>query len=463
MKKFRISGAALAIVALVTMSCSQWIDPKVNIDPNSPADAALTNLLLGAEVSVGYTFGGNLNRFSSLLTQHNLGIVRQHDGIGNLYKILESDTESIWNNMYENCMNNLKIMIDKGTETNSPHYRGVARVLMAACLGNLTDSFGDAPYTKAFQGNGLLQVPYDKQEALYTEIQSLLDAAIVDLGAATSSLSPGATDDVIYGGGATGRQRWIRAAWLLKARYALHLSKQNNTQAMQQALTFAAKGLQSASEDLKVTFVQGAASNANPLYQFDSQRGDIRVHPNFMTLLNKLNDPRKSLIVQTVSGDSTALGKFHASQGSPVLLGTYAEQKFIEAEANLAQGNADAAKTAFTAAVRASLATYNSTSYGTIAATAIDAYVAQPSVVPAGAITLDRIMEQKYIALYMSNESWVDWRRTALPTLKPATGNAIPRRLPYSQSERLYNATNWAAAGGSLEQSAIFNRVWWDK
>jgi hypothetical protein len=456
MKKFRISGAALALVALFTVSCSQWIDPTVNIDPNNPKDAALTNLLLAAQVSVGYTFGGDLNRYSSLLTQHNIGIDRQHGSIYN-YKFLEGDVNTLWNNYYQTDMNNIKIIIDKGTETTSPHYRGVARVLMAMTLGSLTDAYGDVPYSKALQGNGLLQVPYDKQEALYTEIQSLLDGAIVDLGATVSSLSPSATDDIIFGGGATGRQRWIRAAWMLKARYALHLSKLNNTQAAQQALTFAAKGLQSAAEDIKVTYITGVASNANPLQQFDSQRGDIRVHPNFMTLLNRLNDPRKPLIVRTVSGDTTALGTFHASTGSPVFLGTYAEQKFIEAEANLSQGNADAAKTAFTAGVRASLTTYG------VAAAAIDTYVAQPSVVPAGAITLDRIMEQKYIALYMSNESWLDWRRTGLPTIRPVAGNAVPRRFPYPQNERLYNAANWAAAGGSLDQSVIFNRVWWDK
>jgi len=453
MKKFRISGAAFAFVALFTVSCSQWIDPKVNIDPNSPADAALSNLLLGAEVSVAYTFGGDLNRYSSLLTQHNRGIDRQHGSIYN-YKLLEGDVNTLWNNLYQSCMNNIKIIIDKGTATTSPHYRGVGRVLMAMTLGALTDAYGDVPYSKALQGNDLLQAPYDKQEALYTEIQALLDGAIVDLNATVSSSSP-AADDVIYGGGANGRARWIKAAWLLKARYALHLSKVNKATAMQQALDFSAKGLASATEDCKLTFINGVASNANPLYQFDSQRNDIRVHPDFIALLQKLGDPRGALIFKTATG--AELGTFHASTGSPVFLGTYAEQKFIEAEANLSQGKTDAAKTAFVAGVRASLTTYG------IPSAAIDTYVAQSAVVPTGEITLDRIMEQKYIALYMSNESWVDWRRTGFPALKPIAGNAVPRRFPYASSERFYNNANWAAAGGSLDQNVIFNRVWWDK
>ena len=75
-------------------------------------------------------------------------------------------------------------------------------------------------------------------------------------------------------------------------------------------------------------------------------------------------------------------------------------------------------------------------------------------------ITLDKIMEHKYRASFTSIESFTDWRRTGIPALTAVpnntTGGVIPRRLPYPQSERLYNASN-------VPSAAITTSVWWDQ
>jgi hypothetical protein len=226
-------------------------------------------------------------------------------------------------------------------------------------------------------------------------------------------------------------------------------------QAATQALDFASRGINTAAEDFTLVF--GATDDqSNPIYQFDQQRNDIRVNINFIRLLNRLNDPRRPLLARTRGGDSTQLGAFFASANSPIILMSFAETKFIEAEANLILGRADAAKTAFTAGVRGGLASLGIT---TVAA---DAYVAQASVVPAGDLTLERLIEQKYISLYPSNEAWTDWRRTGLPALTPINGSSVPRRFPYPQTERDFNAPNWSAAGGSSLREFLFTRVWWD-
>jgi hypothetical protein len=77
-----------------------------------------------------------------------------------------------------------------------------------------------------------------------------------------------------------------------------------------------------------------------------------------------------------------------------------------------------------------------------------------------GTISLDKIMTQKYIAMYLDVEAFNDWRRTGIPHLLPNTGNVtgdiIPRRLPYPQSERLFNGANLPS------DNAITSRVWWD-
>jgi hypothetical protein len=49
-------------------------------------------------------------------------------------------------------------------------------------------------------------------------------------------------------------------------------------------------------------------------------------------------------------------------------------------------------------------------------------------------------MEEKYISLFQNIEVWSDWRRTCLPTLRPALNRpAIPGRLPYGQTEEQTN------------------------
>lgn len=468
MKRFLTMGFVCVAAVIVATSCTAWIDPKINIDPNNPSDIAPRNGLAAIEGAAGYTYGGDLYRYASLFTQHHSGFDRQHLAIYQ-YNFTESDVSTMWANFYSGHMKELDVMIGKTTQQSAPYYRGVARVLMAMSLGNLSAVMGDVPFSQALQGSLNFTPKYDTQEQVYARVQSLLDSAIIDLSAASSSLAPGA-EDLIYGGASTAaqRQRWTRAAWSLKARFAIHLSKRNRMQAATQALDFASKGIQSSADDMQLVF--GATDDqSNPLYQFDGLRNDMRVNRTFIQTLNRLNDPRRPFLARNRTNDTTQIGILYGSASSPVVFISVAETKFIEAEANLILGRADAAKTAFIAGVRGGLtsAVSAATAAGiagvTIPTSAIDSYVAQESVVPAGELTLARLMEQKYIALYPNGaESWADWRRTALPALTPINGNAIPRRYPYPQTEREQNNANWQAAGGSSLQSFMFTRVWWD-
>jgi hypothetical protein len=80
-------------------------------------------------------------------------------------------------------------------------------------------------------------------------------------------------------------------------------------------------------------------------------------------------------------------------------------------------------------------------------------------------LTLKHIIEQKYIACFFSPEVYTDWRRTGFPELTPVKGNAIPRRFPYPQSERLYNYNNVKAVAPNFQDpNFIFtDKLWWDK
>jgi hypothetical protein len=111
---------------------------------------------------------------------------------------------------------------------------------------------------------------------------------------------------------------------------------------------------------------------------------------------------------------------------------TYAETQLIGAEAAFQTGGQGAAQP-FLDAARANR------SYGARGATPIVFTPLAP--VPA---TLESIMEEKYVTLYLNIEAWNDYKRTCLPALAPAPaslGNTtpgtqpIPGRLPYGITE----------------------------
>ena len=130
--------------------------------------------------------------------------------------------------------------------------------------------------------------------------------------------------------------------------------------------------------------------------------------------------------------------------------------KFIEAEAKFNTGDKPGAKAAYLAGIAANMDWYG------VSAADQKTYTDQASVTPSGDITLQQIMEQKYIALYTQQESYTDYRRTSYPTLTPTTaGKTVPVRFPTAQNQRLYNGKNLPA--GATDANWINTPMWWNK
>ena len=457
MKKFIFSLAVL-VALCVTPACN-FLDYDLNTDPNNPADVGLKQLLPSAEVSYGYILGGDMGRYISIWSQHHMGFDRQHLAF-DVYQVTESDVNASWDNFYTTTLSDLQIMREKAAASNSPHYAGVSKVLTAMAVGNMVDMWDDIPYSQALKGERAIQPAFDKAADVYTNIIKLLDEAIVDLGAATSTLKPG-SEDIIYGGSTA---KWLKLARATKARLQLHLSKIDNNAYANVLATLGGGTLASNADNAMINFGDAASANS-PWFQFEDQRGDVVMGGFFIDLLNSLNDPRRPAFatpnakgvyigahagVSSEGPDANRFGPFYSSPNSPVPLMTYAEVKFMEAEAALPTDKTRAA-TAFNDAVKASLAMHGASDA---------AYEAANAAETDATITLEKIITQKYIALYTSVEPFNDWRRTGFPGLKPAAGeNQIARRWPLAQDERVYNGSN---AQPYLSKT-VFDRVFWDK
>jgi hypothetical protein len=458
MKKISIiSIATLFLVLFSFTSCQKkWLDPSINKDPDAVTDVPGYVLLPSIEVNMGYLFGGmDMAGTTAMWMQYATGAARQANAI-NGYNFRSNDVNNLWGSIYTTGgMMNTKILIDKSLnkETYSPIYGGIAKVLMALWLGNTTDLFGDIPYSEAFEGDKNLMPKFDSQKAIYDTIQSLLTSAIHLLKQpATGFDIKLSSSDYIFGGNT---DAWIKAAWSLKARYALHTSKKDANWAKKVTDIIENENIMTSDADNMAMKFGVGPSTQNPMYQYEDQRGDMVNNTGFFTRLqNDNNDPR-SLIYQALPDGSAYLaGLYYGQKNSPVVIMSYPELMFIAAEAYHAEGKYDKAKEYLVKAITGSIDMFKGLD-DTYDATA-DAWLAQKIAGYTGtkdSPSLTEILTQKYVAMYFQPEAWVDYRRTGIPDLTPVNSRGIPDRYPYPTSEVLYNS--------NTPQTTLYTPMWW--
>ncbi|MFV8839444.1 SusD/RagB family nutrient-binding outer membrane lipoprotein [Salinimicrobium soli] len=450
--------AALMLLLVISLSsCTDdWIDSDLNIDPDAPSDVPMNLLLPAIEQSMGYLLGGNdAVRTTSIWMQQFDGTARQSFTEAR-YQLTPADVNNLWNSVYTAIFMNLHEMVEKSKTQDSPHYTGVGQVLQASTLGIMTDLFGAMPFSEAFQGaSNVLKPAYDEQEVLYDTIFAMLDDAVVNLNAEDNVLD--VEGDVIYDGD---MDQWTKAAYSFKARAYMQLGNVLGNEAYTKALEAAQNGFTSTDDNFVIPFED---ANRNPIFQFMEQRGDIRMASTFVELLTSEEDPRLPFFVaEDADGNfvgsepgssneaASEPGDYVADEVADVVLMSYAELKFIEAEAYFRLNQLADAQTALEEAVEASMIRVT----GSAQSDWVDNNIVG---VP---LSLESILQQKYINGFGTTQPYADWRRTGLPTLDLAAGavlQQIPTRFPYPQSEYDYNSANVPA------NVTITNKLWWDQ
>jgi hypothetical protein len=370
-----------------------------------------------------------------------------------------------WNNLYDAlniCKDIIRLTGPEGTEVNG-FARGVAQLLTAYNLAMLTDMWGEVPWTEALLGSENLQPVYDNQSTIYPKIQQLLDDAIATFGSATNVSGAG---DYIYGGDV---DKWIKAAYSLKARFALRLSQVDNN-ASATALSYLANGFESAEDAFLFDAYEATAIGENPWYQFFNDRSHLSISETLFNIMDVRNDPRidawfealNDTIRPAESGEAvqtqggvysqsliTANGRTAAT---PIM--TYHELKFIEAEAKYRTNDATW-QAALQEAVEA-----NFVFHGLDLATGTDYFTTE--VVPrlGSGVELVEILLQKYIGCFEHEaiEAYNDYRRVPqFLTLNNPKNQTVGFvwRYPYPTSEEASNSANIP------EVNVFSDKVWW--
>ena len=487
-----------ALGLMLLMGACDFSD--LNEDPNSPTNVTDPLQLSALLASFSYEVIGNEPARTPAMWMQQLAANAQPLTEDN-YDLTSTDVNNLWEfTSYTNVMNNARDLDQRATENGNTAYAAIAKTIYAFNLGVATDLWGDIPFSEAFDPLNT-QPAFDAQEDVYAGVFDLLNQAITDFGA-NSVQTPGG-DDLLYGGDL---QKWERLAHTLLARFHMRLANAPGNSAAdraQQALDALQNGFQSNADDADFQYLDEVGSE-NPWYQFtiDSKWVVSRqLSKHYVDLLKTRQDPR--LMVQArqvgavtsagvVAGftpdpitpvvfdlndstyvghtngqsgtrieDISSIGTFDSAAGASLTWISYAEAKFIEAEATFITQGAAAADPIYRAAITASMDKLG------IDAADRDDYLASRPALTAGT-AMEAILTEKYIANFLSLENFNDWRRTGFPTLTPVTNRPqtpsgiIPVRYPYPQSELSTNSASVDATGVPAGFAALETPVWWD-
>lgn len=205
-------------------------------------------------------------------------------------------SDQSWSNYYGLLRNNQKAY-ERASELNDPFIMGVSLVMKSFLFGLITDLWGDAPYSKALNGDkgGTEDIlpAYDAQKDIYMGI-------ISDLKTASGLFAKGNTgvtdEDVYYNGVAA---NWQKFANSLLLRYYMRISTKLPDVAKAGIAEVVASGIyfKTSDDDATMDFIGTSDINSWPdNLEYDNTNGSnfkrIKMCATFVNKLESLNDPR---------------------------------------------------------------------------------------------------------------------------------------------------------------------------
>ena len=455
---------------MVLSGCSKFLDKLDN--PNLVTNPPLNGLLVEATFETGrdvFRLGDAVSYYNQYLASN------QANSDADIYN--EVNYSTTWENFYQTMMN-IKQMNDRALAQGSTQHLGVGKILMALNLNMLINTFGDVPYSQSFQGQDILLPTFDSQASLYDTTLKLLDEGIAELNKPNSAFILDPASDVIHAGVT---EAWIKTAYALKARFLNQYSKKAdyNSTAI---LTALGDAYTSNADDAMLTSFEGRSPWNEVAYNNTVLLLDGWLSTQFVDALNGTTygvfDPRLPKIATITQFDDyrgtpngagrigsgtneeesyLSIDGFYSKGNAPLLLVTYSEMKFIEAEAAFRASDMETAYNAYLEGIRSHMDKLG------VSETDKNTYVNNPIVsVGESNLTLDLIFKEKYVAMFLNPEAWVDSRRYdyqyadfTLP--QGAVLSTFIRRLAYPTVEISRNGANVPTVN-SLDEKLTFDQ-----
>lgn len=480
----------LLLLVGIGMSCTKNFE-EMNTNPNAPTDVPAINIFTNVCVnSVNNWLGGWIQHtYLGCWAQHWAKIQYIDE---DKYQVRAGQQDGFFNMAYT-YNKNLMIIMDKTgdyAETESQEDDGLYAAALVLSVWNwsqLTDCFGDVPYSEALQGfeaEGDLTPAYDTQESIYKD---LIDVKLVEANNILKDLTLGfGSGDVIFDGDPV---KWRKFANSLRLRLLNRASEawdEVDTKIAEMLGDPATWPLMESNDDNAQLAYPGALPYRNPIYNTLYTRTDQGAAQTSVNFMLDRNDPRLPIFAQPREVDGTYKGHQNGSANdpgnanrsllgiqiayapdAPVRIMQYAEVEFYIAEHLARVGGA--AQTHYENGIRASL------DYWGVGDQA-DAYLAEALVAFDAAKAVEQITEQKWIAIYGQGvEAYAEVRRTHTPSrifeyeleATEYPGRGLPIRLPYSNGEESENGINLNEAKDrqgieNVDLGMFGTRVWWD-
>lgn len=245
-----------------------------------------------------------------------------------------------WSGWYDILRNN-DLLYNRAVELENEFFQGVSLTMKSFVFGNITDLWGDAPYTNALMGfetSPESQFPaFDNQEVIYDGIIADLENAVDLFNSSNSDLVVPAND--LYFGGDVAS--WKRFANSLLLRYYLRISskKPEVAKAGIEAIYTSGEYIQNPSQDAVLDYTGGASdiwiTRHIALNPDDFQR--YQACQTFIDQLVSTNDPRlpvwfAPVRVQWEADESLAVATedFIRNDGEALGVVTYPFDDFVD-------------------------------------------------------------------------------------------------------------------------------------
>lgn len=437
-KSFRF--APVLMVLFLATSCEEYVD-GLNIDPNNFTDAPGELIIGQAELSWVLLAEGEAARMSGIFTDQFTGFSNQYVNFEQ-YNVTASDFDGIWSNGYSAGLAQTRIVREKALESENEVLLGVAQIVEGVLTAELASLFGDVPLSESISPVDFPDPRYDSQQEVLNVAQTLLSEGIVNVGNTRVRDFFGSPIFV------SNNALWEEVGHSLKARYFLLAKDYSN------ARDEAKLGVSSVDRSL-ISFHSDTDGQRNLFFQFGiEQRGGYltatRSHLRKLLNLGDVSADRilftpgeEARFVKYFSGNELNYndnGYFGKSASFPIM--DWYETQFILAEAEVRLNNDEASREAFNAIRRQLARDYN----------------AEFPEVEIGGATLYRvIMEEKYITMVGSIQTFHDMRRTnniiGVPVKNTLAPN-LPQRFLYPETERNTNS-NFPGVVGLYEPTPI--------
>ncbi|NBA77901.1 SusD/RagB family nutrient-binding outer membrane lipoprotein [Emticicia sp. ODNR4P] len=470
-----------AFLFLALTSCTEGME-ELNHDPEGVSSATAGSFMNTAILEGVNTGLSRSHRLNNELMQVTVSLT-EGNTVFHRYVLFPSESDYMWSNYYLS-LTNIEDMIQKAKAMSQPNYLAIGLTLKAWLFANLTDIYGDIPYSQALKGypNYVVNPTFDKQEDVYKDLIAKLDTANA-LYDVTKTLTLG--QDALFGAdkSTVGTLRWKKFTNSLRLR--LLMRGEAKSPAFQAQLKTMLSSpdkyplMQSADESAALKFTQ-VTPLLNPFtstrdYDFN---GANAVSEFFIKTLSTWSDPRLDIWATKASGKYTGIpsgytiaegpamnaissSKLNKNLKTSLILGTilqYAEVEFLLAEAALKGYTTDSPKDHYEKGIAASMKYWG--------ATQPTDFLTRSGVAYNG--TLQQIMTQKYIALFFNDmQQWFEYKRTGYPVLPVGKGvennGKMPMRLKYPLSTQSLNRANYDKAVAQMGADDINTKTWWTK